>query len=160
MSVKIKGTFKKDTKEYDGLGAISDQLVANPLERVLVIAELEVETYETDVKGGGTKTPKMAYTSMEVMTGDDAITARKLRDAAYHERTGQTAPPPTLFDPDEHQGPGLSPAQRDEIAAEDRAEAAARGGAGDGFVEPGPDAAGVWPGDEGYTEPPPTKRRR
>jgi len=35
---------------------------------------------------------------MEVMRDDDELTARKLLDAAYHERTGKTAPPPTLFD--------------------------------------------------------------
>jgi len=123
MAVRIKGTFRKDTKEYDGLGAISEEIVANPLQRVTVIAELEVDKFETDVKGGGIRTPKMEYVSMEVMRGDDLVVARKLRDAAYHERTGQTAPPPTLFD-----------------------EGLPGSDAHDGQAQP-------WPGDEGYVEP-------
>lgn len=98
MAVKIKATFTKDTKEYDGLGAISDELARDPLKRRVVVAVVELTNTDVDHLNGGVQTPKVRFSSMEVMSGDDEITARKLLDAAYHERTGQSAPPPSLFD--------------------------------------------------------------
>jgi len=98
MAVRVKATFKKDTKEFDGLGAISDQLAADPLQRRVIVAVIEVTNIDHDVLEGGTKIPKVRLVNVEALTGDDALHARKMLEAVYHERTGQTAPPPTLFD--------------------------------------------------------------
>ena len=97
MAVKIKATFTKDTKEYDGLGAISDELARDPLRRRVVVAVVELTNTDVDHLNGGIKTPKVRLASIEAMSGDDELAARKLLDAAYHDRTGQTAPPPDLF---------------------------------------------------------------
>lgn len=98
MAVTVQATFKKDKKDFDGLGAISGDLVAEPLTRRVIVAVVEVTEIVLDVLDGGTQTPKVRLVNVEALAGDDALTARKLLDAAYHERTGQTAPPPTLFD--------------------------------------------------------------
>jgi len=98
MAVTIQATFTKDTKEYDGLGACSAELVADPLTPRVVVGTVQVTNIDVDVLNGGMKTPKVRVVSMEMLTGDDAVHALKMRDAAYHERTGQVAPPATLFD--------------------------------------------------------------
>jgi len=122
-AVKIQGTFKKDEREYNGLESIGDELINSPLVRHVVVAVIETVTYEVNVRDGGTKTPKVRLVSVEPLQGDAAVHATKLRDEAYHERTGQIAPPPTLFDGDQAEPP------------------------------PGPEGdptAGPWPGDQGY----------
>lgn len=129
MAVKIKATFTKDTKEYDGLGAISEELAKDPLKRRVVIAVVELTNTDVDHLNGGVRTPKVRFASIEAMSGDDEIAARKLLDAAYHERTGQTAPPPSLFD--------------DGVPGNDAA-------GNDGEGKGGP----PWPGDEDYVPPP------
>jgi len=48
MAVKIKASFSKDTREYDGLGAISDDLAKDPLKRRVVVAVVEVTNTEVD----------------------------------------------------------------------------------------------------------------
>jgi len=100
MAATLQATFSKDKKELDGLGAISDDLVADPLTRRVIIGIVEVTHIDTDILNGGIKTPRVRLVNVEVMgiDGGDADTAREMMGAAYTERTGQTAPPPTLFD--------------------------------------------------------------
>jgi hypothetical protein len=153
MAVNVSATFKKDERDQNGLESIRPELIQSPLERHVIVATIEVTQILTDVRDGGVQTPSVRLVNVEPLTGDDALTARKLLDAAYHERTGQTAPPPTLFDPDDHLA-------EDAARVADEADSA-RGNPA--FVEPGPDEAGLWPGDEGYVEPKPeqvTKRGR
>jgi hypothetical protein len=128
MAVNVSATFKKDERDQNGLEAIRASLIADPLERHIIVATIEVTQILTDVRDGGVQTPSVRLVNVEPLTGDDALTARKLLEGAYHERTGQTAPPPTLFD-DGQGEPDTNPV--------------------------GPDDAGLWPGDEGYVEPPP-----
>jgi hypothetical protein len=98
MAVNVSATFKKDEREYNGLEGIRDDLIGKPLERRTIVATIEVTAITTNVRDGGVQTPTVRLVSVEALSGDDALTARKLLDAAYHERTGQTAPPPSLFD--------------------------------------------------------------
>lgn len=98
MTVSVSATFKKDEREYNGMEGIRDDLIAKPLERHVIVAVIETIRLSTDVRDGGTITPTVRLCNVEPVFGDDAVTARKLLDAAYHERTGQTAPPATLFD--------------------------------------------------------------
>lgn len=114
MAVNVQATFKKESRDLDGLGAISDQLVGDPLRRRLIIAEVEVTRITKDIREGGIETPTVRWTSVEVMHGDDELDARRMRDKAYSERTGQASPPPTLFDPpadDDRPWPGDHPDQ-------------------------------------------------
>lgn len=105
MGVQIQGKIRKDQQEYDGLGAIADDLIEAPLRRRLCVVEVEVVDYKVDVANGGIRTPKVRVTRIEPMEADSGMHARKLLDEAYAARTGKTAPSPTLFD-DEDQGAG------------------------------------------------------
>ena len=98
MTVSVSATFKKDEREYNGMEGIREDLIAKPLERHVIVAVIETIRLSTDVRDGGTITPTVRLCNVEPVFGDDAVIARKLLDAAYHERTGQTAPPATLFD--------------------------------------------------------------
>lgn len=98
MAVQVQATFKKDEREYNGLEGAREDFIAQPLERRTIVATVEVTTITKDIRDGGTETPTVRLVNVEVLAGEDALTARKLLDAAYHERTGQTAPPPSLFD--------------------------------------------------------------
>lgn len=98
MAVNVSATFKKDEREYNGLEGIREELIVEPLERRTIVATIEVTAITTNVRDGGTQTPTVRLVSVEPLSGDDALTARKLLEAAYHERTGQSAPPPSLFD--------------------------------------------------------------
>jgi hypothetical protein len=98
MAVQIKGTFKRDERENNGLEGIREDLIRTPLERHTIVGTIEVTKIVRDVADGGVETPTVRLVSVEPLSGDDALTAKKMLDAAYHERTGQTAPPATLFD--------------------------------------------------------------
>lgn len=98
MAVNVQATFKKDEREYNGLEGAREDFIETPLERRTIVATVEVTRITRDISDGGTETPTVRMVNVEVLSGMDALTARKLLDAAYHERTGQTAPPPSLFD--------------------------------------------------------------
>lgn len=98
MAVNVQATFKKDEREYNGLEGAREDFIETPLERRTIVATVEVTHIDINVRDGGTQTPTVRLVNVEVLGGEDALTARKLLDAAYHERTGQTAPPPSLFD--------------------------------------------------------------
>jgi hypothetical protein len=106
MPVKFKGTIKKDRREYNGLddgGHVYKGLVDSPLDRVYVVALLEVAKIDIDVEGGGTKTPVMKFVAIEAATGDNAITVKNMLDASFASRTGHKIEP-TLFDHDPEAG--------------------------------------------------------
>lgn len=111
MAVNVQASFKKDEREYNGLEGAREDFIESPLERRIIVATVEVTRIMRDVSDGGTETPTVRMVNVEVLGGEDALTARKLLDAAYHERTGQTAPPPTLFD--EGSAPGQDAATHD-----------------------------------------------
>jgi hypothetical protein len=98
MAVNVSATFRKDEREYNGLEAVREDLINRPLERVTIVATIETTAITTNVRDGGTQTPTVRLVNVEAMHGDDALTSRKLLDKVFHERTGKTAPPPSLFD--------------------------------------------------------------
>jgi hypothetical protein len=130
MAVNVSATFRKDEREFNGLEAIRQELIDQPLVRHLVVAEVETIRLTTDVRDGGVITPTIKLVTVEPLEGDAAREAKKLLDEAYHLRTGQTAPPPTLF------GDGV------DVEMDD-----GEGGEGDtaNGADPAEDAA--WPGD-------------
>ena len=137
MAVTLSATFTKESKEYNGLEAIQQSLIDNPLDRRVVVALVEVTNIDEDILHGGVETPRVRVVHMEAMTADAAMDARKLLDETFHERTGHTAAPPTLFDSTSEGEEARDP------------------------------AAGPWPGDAGYVEPddgsaeePPAKGKR
>jgi len=101
VGVQIQGKVRKDDAEFNGLETAVDTSNMRPGQRFLTVAEFELVAATTDYSKGGEVTPKLRLISAEVVDGDARDQARKLRDEAYHARTGQTAPPPTLFDEDE-----------------------------------------------------------
>jgi len=141
MAVNVSATFRKDEREFNGLEAIRQELIDKPLVRHLVVAEVETIRLTTDVRDGGVITPTIKLVTVEPLEGEAAEHAKKLLDEAYHHRTGQTAPPPTLFDD------GV-PAD-DERDHQDDAQAEADQAARD----PDPDGeAGTWPGDADHVD--------
>ena len=153
MGVRIQGTLRKEHQEYNGLEAIADQLERAGT-RVMVVAEVEAVGYEVDFTKGGVRSPKVRFVSIEpVSTADDVLAVRKLRDAAYSARTGQAAPPPSLFDEDAvytraglHRDEAGEP--NDEGGLDEGGDPAPAAVFSDGAeAADGPDTGEPWPGD-------------
>lgn len=102
MTVNIKSTFKKDSKEFNGLDdeVIRKGLVEEPLARRYIVAMVETSKVTTDVEGGGIIIPTVRLVSVEVCDGDDAIVVKEILDGRFKRRTGRTVEP-TLFDQDD-----------------------------------------------------------
>lgn len=102
MTVNIAGTFKKDERELNGLEAIAEDLIGNPLERRVVAALVETKRVVEDFADGGSKRVVTSIVHIEPLTGDAATDARKYLDEAYRARTGrdESAPTDTIFDKD------------------------------------------------------------
>jgi hypothetical protein len=102
VSVKIKASFKRDDKHFDGLSAIEAKLVDEDLmhERYLVVAI--VQPHRIDVLAeDGVKSATVKFTHIEVVEGDVAAEVKERLMAAYRDRTGRDdEPQPTLFDGD------------------------------------------------------------
>lgn len=99
--VSITARFGKDDREMDGLAAISDELIAAPMERRVVIGVIEVKRITTDYADDGAQTPAVKFVNIEALDGDDAAHARELMNKAFRRRTGRTDDPhPTLFEDD------------------------------------------------------------
>jgi len=142
MAVKIQGTFKKAEKERNGLDSdeVRAIVAADPLTPIIVVAIVMPRSTEVDYEDGGSRIDKFKFQGIEVMTGDHKDAAKKLLDEEYHTRTGQTAPPPTLFDDGT---PSDDDADHRDAQAE--ADQAAR--------DPDPDGeSGTWPGDADHVD--------
>lgn len=98
MSVEIKASFTKDTKIYNGLNAIADDLIDKPLEEHYVIAKVRCSRTNIDHLKGGVHTPQVEFHHIEVMLSDkEEQAAKKLFDAACKARLGEV-PQQTLFE--------------------------------------------------------------
>lgn len=99
--VSISAKFAKDEAEYDGLSAISADLIGDPLTRRVVVAVIETIRITEDLKNAGRKTPTVRLVHVEALDGDDASHARDLANKQYRRRTGRTEDPQmSLFDDD------------------------------------------------------------
>lgn len=96
MAVRIMGTFSKDTREYNGLEGIEDDLCERMLDKHVVVATIETRRVIKD--SDGTHTPVVRFLQIEPLDNEAADAARALLDAAYSVRTGAPAPQPSLFD--------------------------------------------------------------
>lgn len=128
-TVNISGTFSKDTREYNGLSRVHDQLVKDGLTRRVVVGVIETKFTKRDIAAGGVETPTVRFIAIEALDGQAAEAARDLLDAQYRERTGR-------------QGSAV-----DADLISEAAEA--------GLIEDPPEqdpTAGPWPGDAEYQD--------
>lgn len=89
-NVNISATFTKDTREYNGLTLIHDQLVTEGLTRHVVTGVIETKFVKRDVAGGGIETPTVRFVALEVIQDEnDAETVRDAMDRQYRKRTGR-----------------------------------------------------------------------
>lgn len=97
-AVAIQATFGKDQKAYNGLEAISDELVEKPLEEHYVIAKVTTARISVDIENGGVEVPTVKFKHIEVMLSDkEERDAKKLFEAACKARLGEL-PQQTLFE--------------------------------------------------------------
>lgn len=99
MAVNVSAQFTKDERENDGLRAIEEVLVKDPLRRHVVVAVIETSAVTTSYRKGGVVTPTVRLVNVEVMDGDRAVAARELLDTVYRQRTGRDEnPQSSLFE--------------------------------------------------------------
>ena len=97
MTVKIKATFKKDERAFNGLSAVEKELIEEPLTRQVVVGIVETSKVVRDVEDGGTESPTIRFIQLEPLDGEAAVDAKRMLDEAYQKRTGNGAQD-TLFD--------------------------------------------------------------
>ena len=96
-AVNIAGTFKKDSRPDNGLEAYADDIIDHELASWVIVGVVTSAGYSK--KPGEAPVPRVKPTSIEVVTGDDAIIVRELIDKARANRNN--APLETsLFDAD------------------------------------------------------------
>lgn len=96
MTVNIAATFKRDERENNGLTAIADQLIEEPLTRHVVVGLIETKRVTKDV-ADDTETPTIKFVMLEPLDGAPAKTAQDLLNAARMARLGRGTDP-TLLD--------------------------------------------------------------
>jgi hypothetical protein len=98
VTVKISAKLSdKDRPDANGLEAIKDDLLADVHKsrhgRWVAVVELDLLRISTEVKKGGERHPTVEITSIEVMLGDNADAASKMKQATYEARTGHVTIP-------------------------------------------------------------------
>lgn len=141
MTVKYKASFKKDTREYDGLDHEPTRkgIIGNPLQRIYAVVALDVAKVENMVEQGGALVPQMKIVHIEPQEGDSLIVVREMLDASFRARTGQGAQA-SLFDQDDPQ------ANEDAVHVGDILQ---------GIIPPAPAASDQEPDAAPSTEDPP-----
>lgn len=92
-TVDIQATFAKGSKKNNGLEAIADDLVKDPLTPRWAVVRLFVPTTKVDNLGGGSSIPVVRMDIIEPMLSNvDEADARKLLERAYRARVGHAAP--------------------------------------------------------------------
>lgn len=98
MGVAIKAKFGKDKKAWNGLEAITDDLLEKPLQEHYVICRVRSARTVVDHENGGAQTPTVSFVHIEPMLSDkDETAAKKLFEAACKARLGEL-PQATLFE--------------------------------------------------------------
>ena len=99
MSVNISGTFKQDQREYNGLEAIEDTLIKDPLTHRYAVIRFTTLRITEEVADGGVRTPTVRLLHIEPVDGDNEELVKDLLAGRFQARTG-SAPQETL--PIEH----------------------------------------------------------
>lgn len=97
MGVNIAAHYTKETREFNGLNDIVDELLDNPTVKRLAVVEYEVTRITRNIADGNTETPTINLIRVEPLDGTSAEDAQRLLDGAYTARTGKERPA-TLFD--------------------------------------------------------------
>jgi hypothetical protein len=113
-AVNISGTFKRDSRPFNGLEAIADQLLDHELadERYVVVAVVRPHASKWSAEDG-IETPTVRFDQIEVLGEDAAKQARVFLDDVYRERTKGTRQPDLFDQQPEGDGP-VSERQPDE----------------------------------------------
>lgn len=94
MSVNISAAFARDDKHLNGLEAIEKDLIDDPLTDRWIIARVSTIRVTKDIVDGGTETPTVRLTHIEVMQSDaEEKKAKALHAAAYKARSNGATPP-------------------------------------------------------------------
>lgn len=97
MTVKISATFKKSERDSNGLDAIGQNLIDDPLTRYLAVVLVETTKVVRDI-AEDVETPHTRVVVIEPMvTAESQKAARELLDDAHKARLGRVVQP-TLFD--------------------------------------------------------------
>jgi len=91
VAVNVSAKFKRDDQILNGLTAIEEALVGDPLRRHYIIAEIGPKFGKIDYEEGGVTTPTVKLYRVEPVDGDAAETAKTLLLEAYAKRTGNRA---------------------------------------------------------------------
>jgi hypothetical protein len=91
VAVNVSAKFKRDDQILNGLTAIEEALVGDPLRRHYIIAEIGPKFGKIDYEEGGVTTPTVKLYRVEPVEGDAAETAKTLLLEAYAKRTGNRA---------------------------------------------------------------------
>lgn len=101
-NVNVSGTMKKDERPFNGLTAISDDLLdeTKQLQTFLVVAEVRSKGYKFDAEDG-TKTPSVKFLHIEPALDEaDMLIVKTLLTKLYATRTGSDLPDTLPFDGD------------------------------------------------------------
>ena len=99
-SVNISGTMRKDERPFNGLEAITDELIdeSKQLATYLVVAEIRPQGYHFSSEDG-TKVPTVKFMHVEVITDDaDMKAVKSMLTSIYAQRTGQEVPATLPYD--------------------------------------------------------------
>jgi len=99
LTVKIKGTWKKDDKEYNGVDTDVERkaMLEKPLDRRYAVISYDVAKTETLHQDGGVQVHQIALVQIEPVDGDDLTVVREILDNRFRTRTGRGGQP-SLFD--------------------------------------------------------------
>jgi hypothetical protein len=89
--VNVSAKFRKDDEIYNGLAAIEQALVTDPLRRHWIIAEVGRKFLKIDDEEGGVSTPTIKLCRVETVDGETAETVKTILLEAYAKRTGNRA---------------------------------------------------------------------
>ena len=90
-AVRIKGTFRKDDQEFNGLNDSAEAMAKRPLAERVVVGIIDVSRITRDIENG-TKTVTVRFRQIEVLDNEDAKEAGEMIRRACDARRGENAP--------------------------------------------------------------------
>ncbi|HZN77978.1 MAG TPA: hypothetical protein VFC00_40725 [Micromonosporaceae bacterium] len=100
MSVSISGTFKQDQREYNGLEAIEEDLIKDPLTHRYGVIRYTTLRITEEVADGGVRTPTVRLLHIEPVDGDNEELVKGILLGVFQARTWSTPQDPLPLDDD------------------------------------------------------------
>lgn len=99
MTVKTAAQLTRERVEFNGLDAIAEELVTQPLGTRYAVVAFDVKRVSDEIAEGGQKIPTVQFTHIEPVRGDLAERVREMLAERYQDRTGKSLDgDPTLLD--------------------------------------------------------------